>query len=281
MYFPVSFGKPAEIAAKISDGKSERGKVAVDERTSLIIYTDYPARITGARQLLTRLDLPTPQVLIEARIVTLTSETHRTLGVNLSFSSLHPPPAGSAPERLFSQSPDSGHLADHRYMVSQLVGKCLLNVDLEIQALQTVALGARSGRAPCPYSRQCKSRCVSGYPGPIPPGRRYGCQCDSHRIQGCHPGASGYTSYHSGPESKNADKRQAGYGLGEYYSRWHRREPGIDTRKIQTELLVDDGNVIVIGGVIDNESTAQQVRLLLGWPIFLFWDGSSRTDNER
>jgi type IV pilus assembly protein PilQ len=32
-------------------------------------------------------------------------------------------------------------------------------------------------------------------------------------------------------------------------------EPGIDTRKIQTELLVDDGNVIVIGGVIDNQST--------------------------
>ena len=35
-------------------------------------------------------------------------------------------------------------------------------------------------------------------------------------------------------------------------------EPGIDTRKIQTELLVDDGNVIVIGGVIDNESTANK-----------------------
>ena len=60
VYFPVNFGKPAEIAAKISDAKSERGKVAVDERTSLIIYTDYPARITGARQLLDPARPPDP-----------------------------------------------------------------------------------------------------------------------------------------------------------------------------------------------------------------------------
>ena len=35
-------------------------------------------------------------------------------------------------------------------------------------------------------------------------------------------------------------------------------EPSIDTRKIQTELLVDDGNVIAIGGVIYNSSTANK-----------------------
>jgi type IV pilus assembly protein PilQ len=39
------------------------------------------------------------------------------------------------------------------------------------------------------------------------------------------------------------------------YSVGQGTEPGIDTRKIQTELLVDDGNVVVIGGVIDNESS--------------------------
>jgi type IV pilus assembly protein PilQ len=38
-------------------------------------------------------------------------------------------------------------------------------------------------------------------------------------------------------------------------SKSYNSEPAIDTRKIQTELLVDDGDVVVIGGVIDNEST--------------------------
>jgi len=32
-------------------------------------------------------------------------------------------------------------------------------------------------------------------------------------------------------------------------------QPGIDTRKISTELLVDDGNIIVIGGIIRNRDT--------------------------
>ena len=102
----VNFGKPSEIAAKISDGKSERGKVSVDERTSLIIYTDYPARVANARQLLARLDRATPQVLIEARIITLTSQTTRQLGIKLSFSSnysTNPAPYSG----LFYQSSDS------------------------------------------------------------------------------------------------------------------------------------------------------------------------------
>jgi type IV pilus assembly protein PilQ len=63
VYFPVNFGTPADLAAKITDGKSKRGKVSVDKRTSLIIYTDYPARIASARSLLQRLDRPTPRSL--------------------------------------------------------------------------------------------------------------------------------------------------------------------------------------------------------------------------
>ena len=101
VYFSVNFGKPSEIAAKISDGKSERGKVSVDDRTSLIIYTDYPTRIANARQLLTRLDRPTSQVLIEARIVTLNSDTQRQLGMNLSFSSQRPLQRGAEMPRIF------------------------------------------------------------------------------------------------------------------------------------------------------------------------------------
>jgi len=35
-------------------------------------------------------------------------------------------------------------------------------------------------------------------------------------------------------------------------------QPGIDTRKISTELLVDDGNIIVIGGIIRNRDEAKK-----------------------
>ena len=258
VYFPVSFGKPAEIAAKISDAKSERGKVAVDERTSLIIYTDYPARITGARQLLTRLDLPTPQVLIEARIVTLTSETSRTLGVNLSFSALNPPPAGSSSSNDFFLNPPIPGISQISYMVSQLVGKSLLRVDLEIQALQTISL-ARVVAAPRVLTLDNVKAVVSQ--GIQVPYLQVGDTAANVTATAFKDATLELqVTPHITPDRKvrmliNAKQDTVSAST---FTVGTASEPGIDTRKVQTELLVDDGNVIVIGGVIDNEFTAQK-----------------------
>ena len=60
-------------------------------------------------------------------------------------------------------------------------------------------------------------------------------------------------------------------------------EPGIDTRKIQTELLVDDGNVIVIGGVINNQSTYSNSTTpgLADIPILGRLFKNEQTDDQR
>ena len=60
---------------------SNRGSVIVDERTNSIIITDTDERINDFRQVLDRLDVPVRQVLIEARIVTATSSFGESLGV--------------------------------------------------------------------------------------------------------------------------------------------------------------------------------------------------------
>ena len=60
---------------------SPRGSVIVDERTNSIIITDTTERINEFRQVLDRLDVPVRQVLIEARIVTATSSFGESLGV--------------------------------------------------------------------------------------------------------------------------------------------------------------------------------------------------------
>lgn len=69
---------------------SSRGSVIVDERTNSIIITDTTERINDFRQVLDRLDVPVRQVLIEARIVTATSSFGESLGVrwgSLGFQS--------------------------------------------------------------------------------------------------------------------------------------------------------------------------------------------------
>jgi len=72
-YLTVNYALPVEIAAKSLRSRVLM-EISVDERSSLVIYTDYPARIETARNLLTRLDRATSQVMIEARIVTATQE---------------------------------------------------------------------------------------------------------------------------------------------------------------------------------------------------------------
>jgi type IV pilus assembly protein PilQ len=60
---------------------SNRGSVIVDERTNSIILTETTKRINEFRAVLDKLDVPVRQVLIEARIVTASSNFGKSLGV--------------------------------------------------------------------------------------------------------------------------------------------------------------------------------------------------------
>lgn len=60
---------------------SERGSVIVDERTNAIILTDTADRLEEFRRVISQLDIPVRQVLIEARIVTANATFTEQLGV--------------------------------------------------------------------------------------------------------------------------------------------------------------------------------------------------------
>jgi type IV pilus assembly protein PilQ len=252
VYFSVNFGKPSDIAAKISDGKSERGKVAVDERTSLIIYTDYPARLANARQLLARLDRPTPQVLIEARMVTLSSDTTRNLGVNFSFSTKYSPtPVGTSQE--FQINPATAtNLPTYGFNIATMVGKTLLSLDLQIQALESISL-ARVVAAPRVLTLDnVKAVVTQGTEVPYLKVGDTAANVTATEFKDATLELA--VTPHITPDRKV--KMLIAAKQDTVSSQSYNNEPGIDTRKVQTELLVDDGDVVVIGGVIDNESTS-------------------------
>ena len=60
---------------------SSRGSIQTDTRTNTLIINDLPERLQRATDLLSTLDAPQPQVEIEARIVQTTRQFARTLGV--------------------------------------------------------------------------------------------------------------------------------------------------------------------------------------------------------
>lgn len=76
-----STGTPIGETASPSGVLSSRGTATVDSRTNIIIIRDVAEKLKEVRELLSRLDVPVRQVLIEARIVNVTTDFGRDLGV--------------------------------------------------------------------------------------------------------------------------------------------------------------------------------------------------------
>ncbi len=87
-------------------GLSERGQVFVDERLNALIIQDLPARVAAVSHLVRLLDIPLSQVAIEARIVTASDSLNRQLGIawRAAFDSetAHGDDAGAEPTSINS-----------------------------------------------------------------------------------------------------------------------------------------------------------------------------------
>ena len=78
----LSYAKADDLAALLpKSALTQRGQVQVDKRTNTLIITDLPAAIDQASQLIETLDRPEPQVEVEARIVQTSRDSARALGV--------------------------------------------------------------------------------------------------------------------------------------------------------------------------------------------------------
>ena len=65
---------------------SKRGSAVIDTRSNQMFVTDVPSRLDAIRQLVLKTDIPSRQVLIEARLVVATDDFSRNLGSTLGFT---------------------------------------------------------------------------------------------------------------------------------------------------------------------------------------------------
>ena len=79
--FDVNYASVTDMAGQFNSYKSERGTITVDPRTNRIIVNDVPPSIDKMAALLKELDIPEKQVLIEARIVEATASFTQDLGI--------------------------------------------------------------------------------------------------------------------------------------------------------------------------------------------------------
>ncbi|AWN73754.1 type IV pilus secretin PilQ family protein [Legionella anisa] len=86
----INYAKATDLAILIKDKQnsllSDKGRVSVDERTNTLWIQDSGTRINEVRDLIKQLDVPVKQVLIEARIVEVTKDFAQDLGIRWGVS---------------------------------------------------------------------------------------------------------------------------------------------------------------------------------------------------
>lgn len=81
----LSYAKASEVSPIILSSMSARDEVSVDERTNMLIMKMVPESVELVDRLIDLLDRPTPQVMIESRIVETTKSFSRAFGIQWGF----------------------------------------------------------------------------------------------------------------------------------------------------------------------------------------------------
>ncbi|MDE2181192.1 MAG: hypothetical protein KGJ40_10145, partial [candidate division NC10 bacterium] len=80
-FLPFNYAKATDLKTHLTALKTKEGSVIVDERSSRVIVKDLPEAVERIETFLKQIDIPTPQVLIEARIVEATRQFSQSLGI--------------------------------------------------------------------------------------------------------------------------------------------------------------------------------------------------------
>jgi type IV pilus assembly protein PilQ len=90
--FQMNYQKAADVQKLLSDPTqrmlSKRGSAVVDARTNTLFVQDTPSRLEEVRKLIARIDVAVRQVMIEARIVEADESFNKNLGAKLGYNTV-------------------------------------------------------------------------------------------------------------------------------------------------------------------------------------------------
>ena len=145
--FPISFAKPEEIIQILEDYITpERGAIKVDARTSNLIVKDTIDSIERMGKIIETLDTETPQVLIEAKVVEANEDYEFRAGLGrrgLSFGYDPLTPGGSLEENSGTFSFSSATDGEFSDVLSASIGvyKRLTGLNFSLQLMESESKG--------------------------------------------------------------------------------------------------------------------------------------------
>jgi type IV pilus assembly protein PilQ len=317
-YLQINYAKAQDLAALIKSGQnnsllSERGSVAIDERTNTLLLQDTSERLADIRRLVSTLDIPVRQVLIEARIVIVNDDYSRELGVRFgataAFDHGGRDGGGVVGARNFvtedddvalSRTPDgvntppsflTGNPAD-RYMVNLPVanpaGRLALTlldsdyiVDLELSAAQAEGRGEIISSPRLITANQREATIEQGVEIPYQESSSSGATTTQFKKAVLSLKVTPQIT----PDNRVIlDLTVAKDSVGQLVaSATGGFVPSIDTREIVTQVLVNDGQTVVLGGILETERRDAETKVpwLGDVPVLgRLFKTTSKTDNK-
>ncbi|HVF16325.1 MAG TPA: type IV pilus secretin PilQ, partial [Steroidobacteraceae bacterium] len=289
------------------------GSVAIDERTNTLLLQDTSERLADIRRLVSTLDIPVRQVMIEARIVIVNDDFSRELGVRFGgqVAIAHGGADGEGVIGANNQGiADDDLIIDHdgtasntgdgwavldpleRYLVNLPVANpagrlamTLLDsdyiVDLELSAAQAEGRGEIISSPRLITSNQREATIEQGVEIPYQESSSSGATTTSFKKAVLSLKVTPQIT----PDNRVIlDLTVAKDSVGQLVaSATGGFVPSIDTREIVTQVLVNDGQTVVLGGILETERREgeRKVPLLGDVPVlgYLF-KTTTKTDNK-
>src|SRR5574340_65956 len=298
--FQISYQKGDALAALLSSEKqrilSKRGSAVVDARTNTLFVQDTAANLEEARKLIKQIDVPVRQVMIEARVVEASDKFGRNLGVRLGYRSTDTsriagsnisgnigadtvtagPLAGTTmPINLPNVNLPSAGTAGAFSML--LFNKSMSKVlSIELSALETDSKGKVISSPRVVTSDKTQALIEAGTEVPYQQASSSGATNVAFKRATL---SLTVTPQITPDDNIIMDIAVNKDSVGTLYA----GVPSIDTNKVKTQVLVDNGGTVVIGGVYTQvESTGvDKVPLLGDIPVlgYLF-RSSSKLENK-
>lgn len=284
----INYGKAADIATLLKDKSnsllSSRGAVSADTRTNTVWIQDTPGKLNQIRELVQRLDIPAKQVIIEARIVEMDKSYQKDLGIkfgvnqpghlggNLNAASRMANGADiksmAASDRLNMNLPagpatDTGTPPATLGLAMMRLGKTGAFLDLELSALETEGGGRILSSPRLVTANQQAATIEQGQEIPYQQSTSSGATSTSFKKAVLSLTVTPQIT----PDNRvvldlkvNQDRRDA---------LTFNNVPVIDTQRIATKVLVNNGETLVLGGVYQQEenNTVSRIPFLGKLPV--------------
>jgi type IV pilus assembly protein PilQ len=301
-FIQINYAKAADMVTMIKDKTnnllSERGQISVDTRTNTLLVKDTAENIISIKQLIERLDIPVRQVMIESQIVETTNNYTDAFGVQMggaATSQLGKYTLGIAPTmqtaRQFADSPTTKNTTANNlfFDFSDSAAKGLLGlalaklpggtlIDLELQASELESKTKTVARP--------KLVTLDGQTASIETGQEIPYTTTAQA------GSTPTTTFKSAvlklevtPQITPNNKISMDLSVNNDAptTTTFDGQVGINTTSMNTKILVDDGETIVLGGIfkVNTGNTVQSIPYLNKIPIIGGIFRSSNTTMSR